>query len=420
MLFLNQEKRALLLGWTICILAALFYCYEYLLRIMPSVMVPQLTHRFNLEVGSVGMLASLYYYAYTPLQIAVGVTIDRFGPRKVLINAIFLCALGTYIFGYSDILYLVGLGRILVGFGSAFAFVGLLKLAAIWLPKNHFPIFTGIATSMGMLGAIYGDIELTRIVEHSGWPRAMLLSVCVGLLLVALFYCVVKERRIDSAEKKHYDLWPVLFHDFFQIIKMRQLWLVGLIGCVLYLSLTVIAEMWGIPFLGKLFPHRPDIIVRINAMIFVGWLVGSPLMGWLSNSLKSRKKPIIFGMLSAACMVLLIILWVPNNLYIMGSLFFLFGLFSSAEILSFVIARESVPIKMVASAIAFVNLLVMLGGMIVQPAVGYLIDLGWRGHTAHGAHIYSLLTYRMALMVVPIIMIMSLPFSMKIRDTFDK
>ena len=92
----TKPHKILTIAWVICALGALFYCYEYLLRIAPAVMVTPLMQTFNLHAESFGALISLYYLAYTPMQAIVGVAHDVYGPRRVLTFAVLMCLLGSF------------------------------------------------------------------------------------------------------------------------------------------------------------------------------------------------------------------------------------------------------------------------------------------------------------------------------------
>jgi MFS family permease len=414
----HTSKRGIVIGWLICILAALFYCYEYLLRIEPSVMVPELMHSFDITAGGLSTLVAMYYYAYTPLQAVVGVLTDRFGPRRILMVAIVCCAAGAWVFGSSHVIWVAGFGRFLIGVGSAFAFVGVLKLAAIWLPKERFAMFTGLATSLGMVGAMFGDVELSRVVHSLGWHHVMMLSVVVGIILLGLFFVFVKDRHRISKANVQYHEWRLLFSELWSLVKTPQLWIAGLIGCILYLSLTVLGEMWGIPFLHSIYPTRIGLPADLNAMIFFGWLLGSPFTGWLSDRVRSRRYVMMVGSFMAALIMALILIFVPKNPYMMGGLLFLLGAFCSAEILAFVVARESTPLRLAATAIGFINFLVMLGGMIIQPAVGHLLDVFWTGQTHLSIPVYHTLAYRYAMGIVPVMMLSGVVLAYFLKETY--
>src|SRR3990167_10224294 len=130
----KYNKKVHLFGVLICIVGAVFYSYEYFLRISPSVMEDALRYHFALRATSFGILSAFYYYAYVPMQLPVGIMLDRYGPRLLLTIACGACVLGTFLFTLTTNFYTAATGRLFIGFGSAFAYVGVLKLATIWLP----------------------------------------------------------------------------------------------------------------------------------------------------------------------------------------------------------------------------------------------------------------------------------------------
>src|SRR6056297_3113727 len=146
---IRQSKFIKLLPWFICSLGALFYAYEYFLRITPSVMTQELKAFYHIKDEALGSLSAYYYYIYTPMQLLVGLLMDRYGPRRLLTLATISCVVGSIMFASTHQLYVAELGRLFIGFGSAFAYVGVLKLGTIWLPKRHFGTFTGLATALG-------------------------------------------------------------------------------------------------------------------------------------------------------------------------------------------------------------------------------------------------------------------------------
>ena len=164
-----QSTHHLIYGLIICILAAFFYCYEFVLRIIPGILQSELSVHFgHISAAMFGQISALYYFAYSPMQLPVGMLMDRFGPRRLLTIACACCCLGSYMFAYGTWLPLVGFGRFLVGFGSSFAFVGVLTLSTMWLPKELFSLFAGIMTTLSMLGNVYAEMKITKAILATG------------------------------------------------------------------------------------------------------------------------------------------------------------------------------------------------------------------------------------------------------------
>jgi MFS family permease len=397
-------SRLGILPWIICGLGALFYCYEYFLRISPSVMSVQLMRSYHVNATGFGNLTAFYYYAYTPMQLIVGVFMDRYGPRLLVTLACLACALGTYLFASSDILQLAELGRFLVGFGSAFAFVGALKLATIWLPPERFAMVSGMITALGMLGAMMGDVLLTHLVHLEGWRHTSMIAAAVGIVLALAIVLVVR----DSCSKRivsHTNLLHNFSHVFAGLLvalKTRQIWLNGLVGGLLFIPTTAFAELWGIPYLVQAQGFTQGQAATAVSMIFLGWVIGCPLVGFISDFTKRRLLPLLVGSVFSFIGIC-ILLYVPHLSFMLTCvLFLIFGLFSCVQVLAFAIGRESSPKHIAGTAIALTNMFVMLSGVVFQPVIGYLLDLHWAGGMLDGARAYSVHNYQLALAVLPI------------------
>ncbi len=413
------RKRIDLFPWLVCGLGALFYCYEYFLRILPSVMTEDLLKMFNIGGVAFGNLVAFYYYAYTPMQLPIGMMMDRFGPRKLLAFACLTCAIGTYLFAH-HYLSTAQIGRFLVGFGSAFAFVGVLKLASIWFPPSRFAFIAGMATSLGMIGAMTGDIILSKLVFALGSNVTLYIAATVGLLLtVCLWYVIPETKRVKTTDEP--TPATLSYNEFFQAVfklcKNPQMWLVGAIGSLFYLSLSAFAEVWGIPYLIRTYGLSNSTAAVDISFIFLGWAIGSPLVGWISDKIGNRRHPIIIGALLGAALFTLLIYFPYVSSHFLGLLLFSFGLCSSAQIIVFPIARELNVQALAGTAIAVTNLLVMFGGALSQPLIGKALDVLTGTHVKGNLMAFSIESFQHALTIIPIAFVMVAILAIFVRET---
>ncbi len=396
-------------GWFICALGALFYCYEYFLRIMPSVMTSELMHAFQINATLLGNLAAFYYYAYTPMQIPVGLLMDKYGPRRLMIFAIQICGIGVLLFGVGGHLYLAYLGRFLVGFGSAFAFVGVLKLACLWVPLRFLGFVSGAATTLGMIGAMFGSIFLEKVVRVSGWNTTISIAVLGALILAIIIgLSMPGERRAPGhVVAAHTEAPPMSFQQLFanlwQLCKHPVIWLNGFVGSMLYLPLSVFAELWGPKYL-EIAHHIPqEDAVRTSIIVFAAWAIGGPLIGYLARN--DFRRSIYFLMIGALITVAssTFLLLVGNMSYRCLELtLFIFGFGSSAQILIFNVGCLVSDKDYAGTAIAFTNMLVMLGGSLFEPFVGGVLDFFWRGEYLSGIKVYTPQAFNIGLSILPI------------------
>lgn len=420
--FQLPRQRVTFFAWLVCGLAALFYCYEYFLRISPSVMSAELMKVYKLDGTGFGNLIAFYYYAYTPMQIIVGIFMDRYGPRLLVTLACLACAIGTYLFASTDVLAIAQIGRFLVGFGSAFAFVGALKLATIWLPPERFAMVSGLIVALGNIGAIAGDIAVTVIVKNVGWRQTSMYSAAFGIALAIIVVLIVRDNSSKAAQnpqRKHElsNSFKEVLSGLWCALKNIQVWKNGLVGGLLYIPTTAFAELWAVPYLEQargLTSHQAATTV---SMIFLGWVVGCPLVGFISDYVKRRLLPMVIGAI-LAIIISCYILYVPTiSLAVLHLLFFLLGIAGCAQVLVFAIGRESTPANIAGTAIAFTNAFTMLSGVIFQPLVGVLLDSHWQGGMLEGVRVYSQESFQFALSVIPIGLLASLIIILCMKET---
>ncbi len=430
----NRLVRILLSPWTMCLVGAMFYTYEYFLRIAPSVMTSGLTHSFAIDATQLGNLAAFYYYAYSPMQIPVGVLLDRYGPRRLLTLACLACVLGTFLFASSNYLGFAQLGRFLMGFGSAFAYVGVLKLATLWLPPERFAMISGLTAALGTVGAMVGDMTMTALVDRLGWRNTLFISVVLGVILTIVLWRVIRDKpsgkvkpaagqAVDTEDGEpavdceHRISFNYVLSGLWNIIKKPQMWVIGFIGCLLYLPSSAFAELWGIPYLESAHGYGTVAASIAVSMLFFGFTLGGPLMGYLSDKFSSRRLPMTFGAIFAAVFVSIIV-YMPHLSHLsINILLFLFGVSYGAQVIVFAVGRESSPERLSGTAIALTNMFVMLGGMLFQPMIGYLLDFHWQGHLVHGLRVYSVADYQFALASLPISLLVAAVLTFFIRET---
>ncbi len=258
----------------ICFIAALFYAYEYLVRLEPSVMIPMLLKFYQADAFEISNLGSAYYYAYMPMQLVVGVLLDRFMPRKTLIFASLFVVIGLVLFALSETLFLADLSRFLIGLGSAFALIGAFKIGTIWLPHKVFPVYAGLVIAMGMFGAIVGDLVLTHMVTDHGWENTTYRIAFAGLIIFLLIILFVRDK--DATHDLHIKS-PLSWRELLSVMKSAQLWINSLVTMFLFLPISVFAGLWGIPFLETVYGYSHDESGQVIATLFFGMLIGAPL-----------------------------------------------------------------------------------------------------------------------------------------------
>jgi len=387
-------------------LGAAFYLIGFYQRVAPAVITRELMREFTLGAAALGNLAAFYYYSYVAIQIPAGVLADRWGPRRVLTAGAAVAAAGTLIFALAPDYAAAGLGRLLIGGSVGVAFVSMLKLAGHWFAPTRFAMLSGLALACGVLGAVSAGVPLRLLVDAFGWRNVMCVgAVLTGALAVAIWLAV----RDDPAERAYASYAPSaparhapVLQGIRQALATRNVWLVFLISGAVSGPALTFGGLWGVPFLSTHYRLSTSQASLVTSLVLVCWAVAGPFVGALSDRMRRRKPLYVLGAVLAAagwgCALLLPQL--PLTLLVLLLAFT--GCASSAVMVGFAIAKESSPAALAGTAGGIANMGNMLGGMIMQPAVGWMLDRRWGGTLANGVRVYDFDAYRagFALMLV--------------------
>lgn len=409
------SRKQTLYGILICFVGAVFYCYEFILRIIPGALQTELSTALgHISATTFGQISALYYFAYSPMQMPVGMLMDRFGPRRLLTFACLCCTLGSWLFSLTSSMWLVGSGRFLVGFGSSFAFVGVLSLALHWLPRRFFSLVAGLITTLGMLGLVYGEVKITEWSMSMGWEQVLIFFALAGCVLSLLMLFVVRDGP-TGYQANRYPL-PEFFQNVLKVLMSPEVWLIGFVGACLYTSLSVFGELWGKTYLEQAHHLTKVEAAKTVSAVFLGWAVGAPIAGFFSDYYGRRVFPLVVGAI-CALICISIVLYFPGLSYLsLNVLLFLYGVFSATEIIVFIMAKENTGAKLSGTVFAATNMIVTLGGVVFQPLVGKLLDTFGDSGIVGGEHIYTIEDYQIALSILPISLLLVTILAFFIKD----
>ena len=396
---LATEARRGLKPWMYWIVAASFYLYEFFARVAPGVIEGTLQKEFSVDAAEVGLLMGLYYLSYAPMQLVVGMALDRFGSRRLLAAAALTAGLGCLVFATARSTAGLAGGRLLLGVGSAFAYVGAVYVATVWFPRSKLALIMGMTAALGTLGAALGEAPLEEAVRAFGWREAMYVAAIGGLVIGVLVYIVVPRRPgwfLKMAELEKKEASKTMFRGLVEVVSSGQTWLVAIISLLTYLPLSAFGALWGDSYLMASTGASEEAAAWTMSMLFFGFALGGPVLGHLSDRLTKRRSPILFGGMMTAVFMAILMAAEFLPLWMSGVVLAAAGFFAGAQTITFAVAVEQHSRSCRATAVAFVNFFVMLGGFLLQPAFGAVLDI-----TSADAD-YSPADYRKALLLLPI------------------
>jgi MFS family permease len=390
-----------LLAWSIWGMGATLYIYTFYQRVAPAVMTAELSADFALDATALGNLSAFYFYSYVLMQIPTGVLADRLGPRKLLTLGAALGAMGTYLFAIAEQVHWAEVGRLLIGGGTAVAFVCMLKLADHWLAPRQYALATGIALFIGIIGAVFAGVPLGLAIDAFGWRDVMLVSAVIPTLAAAAIWLFARD---DPRERGYLSYGHVtepgigrtsVMGGLLRVLRYRNTWILsvlpgGIVGCTL-----TFAGLWGVPFLTSHYGLTKTEAAALTTTMMVAWALSAPLLGAWTDRI-GRRKPLYIAGAGGLLVLWSVLIFVPGlSIPLLTALVFAIGLASGCMIIGFAFAKESVPRSLSGTVSGVVNMGVMMGPMMLQPAVGMVLDHYGRGAAAAGADlIYSLAAYR--------------------------
>lgn len=385
-------------GWVAYLLGTLFFGYGFILRVSPSVMVNELMAEFVVGATVVGILTSLYFYTYASLQLPVGVFMDRFGPRRLIGVAILLCAAGSALFAIAPQLNVAYAGRLMIGAGAAFSYVGAMTIAARWFPSNRFALLVGIIQMMGMAGAIFGQAPLGAAIASVGWRSSLMFVAVAGLVLATLVFIFVRDQGPHSRVKQGDDL--SIFAGMGHVMRNRQSWYLAIIGMVQTGPMLAFAGLWAVPFLMSCYELSKTEASTLASVMFVGWGVSAPIAGWASDRIKSRKIPLLTGVILAIVSIVIVTQVEGLPIWLIILLLFVNGVGGSTMVVTFAAGREANPIDTQSTTMGFINMCVVASGAFYPALMGWILDNNWGGVMINSARVYEFSAYSQAAYVM--------------------
>lgn len=395
-------------AYIIFLLAASFYLYEFILQVAPSVMATPMMRTFNVSAEGFGVISAFYFYAYAPMQIPAGLLFDRYGPRKLMSIALILCALGSFFFASTTSIITACIGRFLMGIASAFSFIGVLVLISRWFPARQFALLAGIAQAMSSVGAISGEVPLAALTSLVGWRRASFILSVLAIFLALLLWTFIKDYPDLSTQEKPAGKIRDEWRRIIQVCKNTHTWIIGFYAMAIWTPIAIFAALWGVPYLEVKYNVSVVTASSMCSMVWLGIGIGSPLLGWISDRVCSRRFSLALSAIIGLSAVLEILYASNISIGWMYLLLFIMGIGSGGQAISFAVVTDNNHAKFVGTASGFNNLCVLIGGAVFQPLIGVFLQRSSDRALVNSIYVYTEQAYNNSLLVMPICYLLSL------------
>jgi sugar phosphate permease len=398
----NKIIRNAYLAW---FSIALFYFYQYTLRVSPNVLENELRTTFKITAAEFGSLGSLYMLAYAILQIPLGIVVDRLGVKIVATYSIFCCIFGTLLFSSTEHFIVAQIARFLIGAGSASAFMCSLKFIADHFPPGQRGFLMGATLAIGTAGSALTARSL-HMVSFMAWHDVMLASSIIGLFVLLMITIFVKNPKEDAITKLNRKNISGIIASVFEICKNFNIIIYAILAIGLYTPLASLADVWGSSFIKQKFHLNSEEAALTSIMLYVGLTIGSIVLPWFAEKRNMINQAIIgcsFAILVIFCLILYL---PPVDTVTLKILFFILGFLCGAEMMCFTGALIKAKSMDSGEIIGVVNTLNMLTGAFLEQIIGWSLDLQWDGAISEtNLRVYSTAQFETALSSLTIVLV---------------
>ena len=394
-------------GYLVWASVALFFFYQYILRVYPSVMVNELRFDYALTAEQFSYFGAFNLYAYSLLQIPVGLLVDKYGVKRIALISIALCLGATVLASFTHNLYLAYLSRILMGAGSACAFMCTLKAVIYYLPEKGRGVWMGATLTLGVAGALTAGKPFSLAMDIFGWRHALLLTTIIGASIFILVFIVFPRKKNIAQTTGEKTTAKDIFAGIRAILATRMVLIYAFLAVGLYTPLSVMADLWGAAYIMSKFNIERSSAAEVSMMLSVGLCIGSLALPYIAEKYNALNKTIricIFGIFTTLCGIL----FLPNlGTWEISTLFLLLGLFCGAEMLCFTGIVRYAPAGKTGVTFGITNTANMLGGAVAQQIIGFALDrFLWNGALdTHGHRLYTNNDYTLALSSLVVIIV---------------
>ncbi|HAU1875442.1 TPA: MFS transporter [Legionella pneumophila] len=403
------------MAWVVCLSAGLFFLYEFFQLNIFDVINQSLREDFHIDATQLSWMSSTYLWADILFLLPAGLILDRFSTRKVILTAMFVCVVGTIGFAVTESFFLASFFHFLSGIGNAFCFLSCVVLVSHWFPPRRQALVIGSLVTMAFIGGMMAHTPFAYLNDLFGWRRALLIDGVVGAFLILWIYMIVQDRPEKSPAHKLTNEGQIL-SSFMKALSNKQNWLAGLYTSLLNLPIMVLCALWGASYL-QVAHHLPDIAAsNVVSLIFMGSVVGCPLVGWLSDTQGRRKPLMIFGAIATFITTIPLFINVVLTQMSLSILFFALGLFTSTQVISYPLVAESNQPENTGAATGIASVIIMGGGGVAQVLFGWLMA----HHAGTNVTAYTVSDFQFAMWMFPVAAIAGLVAVLMTRETYCK
>jgi predicted MFS family arabinose efflux permease len=352
-------------AWTMWSIVSIFYAYQYILRVMPNIMMDDILQQFHIDTATFGQFSGIYYIGYSLMHLPIGIMLDRFGPKKILPICMIMTVIGLLPIIFAEYWVYPIIGRALIGMGSSAAILGSFKVIRLGFSEDRFTRMLSLTVTIGLIGAIYGGGPVNYMCMTLGYKTVVALFATIGFALAIITYLTIP--AIESTHK------TTIIADIKDVFSNPKVIIVCLLAGLMVGPLEGFADVWGTAFLKQNYGFDSAIASSLPSLIYIGMCFGSPLL-----SLIAEKSTYYFGTIIVAALIMATSFFALTfgyaTLNSMSVMFIAVGVCSAYQIIAIYKASTYVQEHVVGLTTAIANMIIMTFGYAFHSIIGVIIE----------------------------------------------
>lgn len=365
-----EEANKSTTAWLILIPLSAFLFFDFIQINMMNSFGPFLLQEYSLSPAQLGLISSLFFYTNLILLYPAGVLLDAYSPKWLVIGSIIITCIGILTFIAHPNKTTMIAWRALAGVGGAFSYLSCVKILASFFPRKILGLFLGLTGIVIMSAGVAAQLPLIILLHHYGVINTLWIDLALAAVIIVLLLTMIKDKYSHARKAK------LSFAISTAHLSLKN-WIIALYAAFTNFPLFVLGALWGDLYLKNVHGFHLAMAAFISSMIFVGNMFGAPILGSISDRLKSRTGLMLFSAVLFFASILAIMLTPANSSHILYLiLFFILGFSTGSQTLAYAAVVDINASENAAKATSLLSILSVGGGAIAQALFGWVVDQG--------------------------------------------